>query len=109
MVDFGFTFNQSSRIDLDNVNRTLLKKIAMEEPDFVKCMACGSCSAVCSAGRYVPTSLRRTVLALQNGLKEEALGELEGCMLCGKCTLTCPRNINTRHLILSIIKVCSEK
>ncbi|MGM9775004.1 MAG: 4Fe-4S dicluster domain-containing protein [Candidatus Egerieousia sp.] len=109
MIDFGFKLSPSSRIDLDKVDRTLLKRIADMEPDFKKCMACGSCSATCSAGAYKATSMRRAILALQNGLTNKALEELESCMLCGKCTLVCPRGINTRHLILSIQKICGEK
>lgn len=109
MIDFGFKLSPSSRIDLDKTDHGLLKEIAGEEPDFKKCMACGSCSASCSAGPYRATSLRRAILALQNGLKDKASDELAGCMLCGKCTMICPRGINTRHLILTIQKICGGK
>ena len=33
---------------------------------------------------------------------------LKCCMLCGKCSMVCPRGINTRHLILSICKIYKE-
>ena len=40
-----------------------------------------------------------------NGKEEDAKEFLKGCLLCGKCTMVCPRAINTRHLILSILKI----
>ncbi|MBO4454997.1 MAG: 4Fe-4S dicluster domain-containing protein [Bacteroidales bacterium] len=33
---------------------------------------------------------------------------LKGCMLCGKCSMVCPRGINTRHLILSLSRIYKE-
>lgn len=109
MIDFGYTFNPSSRINLDNFDRVKFNKLVEIEPDVKTCMACGSCCASCSAGKYTPTSLRSAILALQNGLPEKALDYLKGCMLCGKCTIICPRGINTRHLIISITKIYSAK
>lgn len=105
MVDFGFTLNPSSRIDLDAFDRGTFDRLLAREPDAKKCMACGSCSAVCTASQFAPTSIRRALHALQNGRGDLALAELKGCQLCGKCTMVCPRGINTRHLILSILKI----
>lgn len=105
MGKFGFTLNPSSRIDLDKVDREKFNKLVEIEPDVLKCMACGSCTASCTAGKFVKTSMRSAILALQNGKEEDAKGFLKGCLLCGKCTMVCPRAINTRHLILSILKI----
>ncbi len=105
MGKFGFTLNPSSRIDLDKVNKEKFAKLAELEPDVLKCMACGSCTASCTAGKFVNTSVRSAILALQNGKEEEAKRLLSGCLLCGKCTMVCPRAINTRHLIMSILKI----
>lgn len=105
MGKFGFALNPSSRIDLDKADRGKFARLAAMEPDVLKCMACGSCTASCTAGKFVRTSMRSAILALQNGKEEEALSLLEGCLLCGKCTMVCPRAINTRHLIVSICKV----
>ncbi|MBR1950218.1 MAG: 4Fe-4S dicluster domain-containing protein [Bacteroidales bacterium] len=105
MGKFGFTLNPSSRIDLDKVDREKFNKLVEIEPDVLKCMACGSCTASCTAGKFVKTSMRSAILALQNGKEEGAKEFLKGCLLCGKCTMVCPRAINTRHLILSILKI----
>lgn len=109
MVDFGYGISPSSRLDLDKFDRKTFDLLVAEEPDVKKCIACGSCTAVCTAGKFVPTSLRSAILAIQNGLPDKALELLKPCQLCGKCTLVCPREINTRHLILSIIKIYSAK
>ena len=105
MVKFGFALNPSSRIDLDKTDREKFAKLVELEPDVLKCMACGSCTASCTAGKFVKTSLRSTILALQNGKESDAKDMLKGCLLCGKCTMVCPRAINTRHLIMSILKI----
>lgn len=105
MGKFGFTLNPSSRIDLDKVDREKFNKLVEIEPDVLKCMACGSCTASCTAGKFVKTSMRSAILALQNGKEEDAKEFLKGCLLCGKCTMVCPRAINTRLLILSILKI----
>lgn len=105
MIDFGFGFSPSSRIDLDKASTNKLKELIRIEPDIQKCMACGSCCGSCTGSQFTDVSLRSCILKLQNGQEEEALALLKSCMLCGKCTLVCPRNINTRHLILSINKI----
>ena len=107
MIDFGFGVNPSSRINLDNADKEKFSRLAATEPDVLKCMACGSCSASCSAAAFEDTSLRRAILSLQNGLCDDASKLLSHCMLCGKCTMVCPRGINTRHLIMSIQKIYS--
>ena len=105
MNKFGYTLNPSSRIDLDKADTTKFANLATIEPDVLKCMACGSCTASCTAGKFVKTSLRSAILALQNGKESDALLLLQGCLLCGKCTMVCPRGINTRHLIIAISTV----
>ena len=107
MIDFGFGVSPSSRMNLDNADKEKFRELAIAEPDVLKCMACGSCSASCTAAAFEETSLRRAILSLQNGLCDDASKLLSHCMLCGKCTMVCPRGINTRHLILSIQKIYS--
>ena len=105
MVKFGFALNPSSRIDLDRTDREKFAQLVELEPDVLKCMACGSCTASCTAGKFTPTSVRSAILEIQNGRWQQALDMLKGCLLCGKCTMVCPRAINTRHLIMSILKI----
>lgn len=104
-MDFGYSLTPSSKINLDKFDRSKFMELVKLEPDALKCMACGSCTASCTAGVFKETSLRKSLLQLQNGYNKEALELLESCLLCGKCSLTCPRSINTRHLILSIYSI----
>ena len=109
MVDFGFGLVPSSRINLDLFDREKFEELAAIEPDVRKCMACGSCTAVCTAGQFIQTSLRAAIEELHNAHPDKALGLLTSSQLCGKCSMVCPRGINTRHLILSITKVYGNK
>ena len=105
MTDFGFKLSPSSAIDLDKADRSLYGRLAELEPDVRICMACGSCSASCTAAPFTGMSVRKVILALQRGKEKDAAAMLSGCMLCGKCTMVCPRGINTRHLILSLCRI----
>ena len=107
-MDFGFKISPSSAVNLDNVDLSLYDRLHEVEPDIAKCIACGSCSASCPAGRFSGMSMRKVVLDLQRGRQKEAVKMLSGCMLCGKCLMVCPRGINTRHLILAICKLYGE-
>lgn len=106
-MDFGFKINPSSAVDLDKVDLTLYNRLVEIEPDVLKCMACGSCSATCTAQNWSGMSVRKVILALQRGRDVSAM--LSGCMLCGKCTMVCPRGINTRHLLLSLCRIYDKE
>lgn len=101
-MDFGFSLHKSNTIQLDTVNQDTYSRLCELAPDAKICMACGSCSATCSAANLSGMSVRKVLLGLQRG--EDVKPMLSGCMLCGKCTMVCPRGINTRQLIL---KICS--
>lgn len=104
MSIFGFKISPSSAINLDKIDRSRFDKLCSIEPDAVRCMACGSCSATCPAAEFSGMSVRKVLHCLQRGKEEEAFRMMSNCMLCGKCTMVCPRGINTRHLILSICR-----
>lgn len=106
---FSFRISPSSAINLDKVDRTRFKELCRLEPDALRCMACGSCSATCPAGRFSGMSVRKVLLCLQRGKEAEAFGLMSNCMLCGKCSMVCPRGINTRHLILSICRIYGKE
>ena len=96
-------------MNLDKVDLTLYDKLCGIEPDAKKCMACGSCSATCTAGPLTGMSVRKVILGIQRDKEKDVAGMLKGCMLCGKCTMVCPRGINTRHLILSLCRIYKEE
>lgn len=108
-MKFGFRISPSSTLNLDTVDLTLYNRLCEIEPDARKCMACGSCTATCTAGPYSGMSVRKVILDLQRGKEKEVEQMLRNCMLCGKCTMVCPRGINTRHLILSLCRIWEEE
>lgn len=109
MSIFGFKISPSSAINLDKIDRSRFDKLCIIEPDAVRCMACGSCSATCPAAEFSGMSVRKVLHCLQRGKEEEAFRMMSNCMLCGKCTMVCPRGINTRHLILSICRIYDKE
>ena len=132
MIDFGFGLSKSSTVRLDEVDLTLYRELEKLEPDVRICMGCGSCSATCTAAPWSGMSVRKVILALQRvepqrtmsppehvihvlcapegtpsavGALQNIEKMLSACMLCGKCSMVCPRGINTRHLILSLCRI----
>ena len=108
MMDFGYNLSPSSAINLDTVDLSRYERLVRLEPDARICMACGSCSATCTAAPFSGMSVRKVLLGLQRGQDSEVDKMLFACMLCGKCTMVCPRGINTRHLILSLSRIQAD-
>ncbi len=105
MIDFGYSISPSSTIDISTIDHTIYNQLIDKEPDILKCMACGSCAASCSANKYTTISFRRVILLLNRGEEKEALSQISSCMLCGKCNIVCPRGINTRNIIINILSL----
>jgi heterodisulfide reductase subunit C len=102
VTNFGYTINPDRQIDYDRNDRRIARYVAEHEPSFRVCIACGTCTATCSAGLFVDFSLRDLIGNLKRGETRNIKTEIEKCMLCGKCQLACPRGVNTRNVILSI-------
>jgi len=105
MADFGYGSMKSNVCDLDKANRDLALSLSAKEPTFDICIACGSCTATCSAGKFTTFSFRSLCHAIRRGETAAVYKEASKCMLCGKCTLVCPRGVNTRNVILLIREV----
>ncbi|HPF00052.1 MAG: 4Fe-4S dicluster domain-containing protein [Bacteroidales bacterium] len=102
--EFGFKINKSAQIDLDKADDSLYRIICDLEPSLKVCIFCGSCAGTCTAGQFTSFSFRRLSVELRRGMVEEVKEEISKCMLCGKCTLVCPRNVNTRHILYHLKK-----
>ncbi len=103
-MDFGFCISPSSHIQMDTVDLSLFDKLKEVNPDINTCIACGSCTATCTAGNFTEMSFRRVLLMLQRGKVDDAKKLTQKCMLCGKCTLVCPRGINIRKILTDITR-----
>ena len=103
MIDFGFSINKSGAINLDTVDHSIYNELCRKEPAAKLCMACGSCSATCTAAPFSGMSVRKVLLELQRG--KDIRPMMSACMLCGKCTMVCPRGINTRNVLLTLSRI----
>lgn len=101
-VNFGYSINKSTCIDLDTAPKAMESFLLIHEPTFSRCIGCGSCTATCSSGQFTSLNLRLIQLKISRGETAGLLSEIQKCMLCGKCQMVCPRGVNTRHVVLSI-------
>lgn len=99
MEKFGYTISKGRQIDYDSNDRRIAEFILEREPSFNICIECGCCSATCTAGSFTKFSLREFNILIKRGENELVRQNIKKCMLCGKCTLVCPRGVNTRNVI----------
>lgn len=97
---FGFSDAPARYLDLDVQIPDSVRVLFVKEPSLRKCISCGNCAAMCTAGHFVDLQFYRLSLLLKRGLSSEIKQMAQNCMLCGKCQLTCPRGVNIRHAIL---------
>ena len=115
MSNFGFKISTPRSIDLDNADLSLYHSLVETVPSYRYCIGCGGCTATCSAGQFTDFNIRKAHFLFSRGqydkLSVNMLPEvdLNKCMLCGKCTLVCPRGVNTRGLILQMRKLLASK
>jgi heterodisulfide reductase subunit C len=99
MGKFGYTISKGRQINYESNDRSIADFIATKEPSFLRCIECGCCSATCTAGSFTKFSLREFNILIKRGEYELVRQNIKKCMLCGKCTLVCPRGVNTRNVI----------
>ena len=102
MVNWGYTITRGRRVDIDSNDMSYSRKLLSEFPELQSCIACGSCTATCTAGNLTAFNFRRMHTLVRRGEYREVYEQLQKCMLCGKCRLVCPRGINTRAVALKI-------
>jgi heterodisulfide reductase subunit C len=100
MEQFGFAISKGRQIDYDANDRSIAEYIFEMEPSFRLCIECGGCSATCTTANLTDFSLREFHILLKRGENEKVKQNIKKCMLCGKCTLVCPRGVNTRNIIV---------
>jgi heterodisulfide reductase subunit C len=99
MEKFGYTISRGRQIDFDSNDRSIAEYLLEKEPSFRLCIECGGCSATCTAANFTKFSLREFNILIKRGENEAVRQNIRKCMLCGKCTLVCPRGVNTRNVI----------
>jgi heterodisulfide reductase subunit C len=99
MNKFGYTISKQRQIDFEANNRDIADYISGREPSFRVCIECGCCTATCTTGNFTSFSLRELQILLKRGENDKVRENIMKCMLCGKCTLVCPRGVNTRNVV----------
>ncbi len=108
MPDFGFSIKKSRGENLDAVSLEKYYRLLEREPSFKRCFQCGCCSATCSARQFTDFSIRHIHTAFRRGDYASLEQGLRKCMLCGKCTLVCPRGVNLRSLIINMREILNQ-
>lgn len=102
MIDWGYNISQPRAINMDKNDMMVSHKILVQMPELQTCIACGSCTATCTAGALTSFNFRKVHTLVRRGEYNGAYEQMGKCMLCGKCRLSCPRGINTRGVVLMI-------
>lgn len=101
---WGFSISEARVINYDKNDKSMAAAMATEAPDSKLCIGCGSCTATCTASNLTEFNIRKLQMLVKRGEITEARDKLQKCMLCGKCLLICPRGVDTRRMILSMLK-----
>ena len=99
MKESGFKPHDGRLIDYDKNNKAILSYLQRMEASFSLCIGCGACAATCTAANFTDFSLRKIIAFIRLGENDEVRREIDKCMLCGKCTLVCPRGVSTRSVV----------
>ena len=103
-MEWGVTISRPRAVDLDKNDMGYSKRLLREHPELQTCIACGNCTATCTAGALVKFNVRKLQTLVRRGEYQGVRAELDKCMLCGKCRLVCPRGINIRQLVQTLKK-----
>jgi heterodisulfide reductase subunit C len=103
-TNWGYSIHKDRQIDLDVNDVRVFRKVLAAEPTLNQCISCGTCASTCSAANFTQFSLRKIILNVKRGETAGLADEVAKCMLCGKCQLACPRNVNTRNIVLQVQK-----
>ena len=103
-MNWGFSISQTRGVDIDRNDMQYSRRLLAEHPELQTCIACGNCTATCTAGNLTKFNVRKLQTLVRRGEYRGIREELAKCMLCGKCRLVCPRGINIRQLVLTLKK-----
>lgn len=108
MENFGFSLKQSRTVNLAQADMRKFDQLLDAVPSYKRCIGCGGCTASCSARQFTDFDIRKVHCYFSRGQYSLLEEELQKCMLCGKCTLVCPRGVNLRSLIINMRQILSN-
>jgi heterodisulfide reductase subunit C len=105
MREWGYTLTKSNQSDLARIDLRLIETIGMLEPSIYWCIGCGTCSATCTSAQFNDFNPRKTFQSIRVGRIENLRDEISKCLLCGKCQMVCPKNVNTRNILSNLKRI----
>ena len=108
MKKFGYGIAEARHINLDKADFRPSDLLFECEEALRACIGCGACTGGCTAGFLTPFNFRRMHTNIRRGELASIKAEVDKCMLCGRCSMVCPRGINTRNVIVSIKKIFKD-
>ena len=67
MVNWGYTITRVRRVDIDSNDMSYSRKLLAEFPELQSCIACGSCTATCTAGNLTKFNVRKLQTLVRRG------------------------------------------
>lgn len=107
-INWGYNISRPRAVDMDKNDLMVSQNLFSRMPVLQTCIACGSCVATCTAGNLTSFNFRKVHTLVRRGEYKGAFNEMNKCMLCGKCRLSCPRGINTREVVMMIKRELSD-
>lgn len=101
---WGFSISEARVINYDKNDKSMAATLTVEAPTSKLCIGCGGCTATCTAGNLTEFNIRKLQMLVKRGEIAETRNNISKCMLCGKCLVVCPRGVDTRRMILSMLK-----
>lgn len=109
MAIWGYSITEARVINYDKNDKTFSAYLTEKTPSTRLCIGCGGCTATCTAGNLTDFNIRKLQMLVKRGENDAARQNLQKCMLCGKCLLVCPRGVDTRKMIMTMLEFLSRK
>ncbi|MBP5364654.1 MAG: 4Fe-4S dicluster domain-containing protein [Bacteroidales bacterium] len=108
MKQFGYTTLTKKSVNIYETDTSLWKELSAANPEFKGCLSCGACTAACPINNSGTTlNNRRTIIELNRGMA--ITSDAANCQMCNRCSLVCPKGLNTRRIFFELIRKRTEE
>lgn len=80
-MNWGFSISQTRGVDIDRNDMQYSRRLLAEHPELQTCIACGNCTATCTAGNLTKFNVRKLQTLVRRGEYRGIREELAKCML----------------------------
>lgn len=100
---FGFAPMKKNSVNIYSSDKKKWTSITAISPEFKACLSCGACTAACPINhKGTKLSIRHTIIELNRGI--DITSEIQECQMCNRCSLVCPKGLNTRRIFFELIR-----